>query len=178
MVGGNLQSIVISDIFPTEVVAKMPMTRAEAIAIPAVSKARNLLISTIAKFPLRAMDGQDRFLGTQPTFLYRSASNVTPYERMAWTVDDGIFYGCSLWEVTRGADDRGRASILDAEYVPYDWWRIEDGHIKIGDRILQDSEFLLFNFPFEGLLTIASNTLRGAHDLEAAWFGRARNPIP
>lgn len=176
----ELPPFVITDLLSDEVVKNLPMTRGQAISIPAVSKARNLLTATIAKFPLRALQG-DAILepSKQPTFLYRSDSTVTPYERMAWTVDDLIFRGVSLWLVRRGAaDTSGRRPILDAEWCPSDQWTITDGHILVDSQDVNDEDVILFNSPFEGLLNIANRTLRGAIDQEAAWVGRARNPVP
>lgn len=174
---GILQPLVLSDIFGTDI--DRPLTRGDAISIPAVSKARNLLVSTIAKWPLVAMKGDAELpADDQPTFLYRTNSTVSPHERMVWTIDCGIFHGVALWEVTRGEAKDGRRPILDAAYVPKSEWKIEDGQILLRDQPADADDVLLFNFPSEGLLNIAKRTLRGALDQEAAWVGRARNPIP
>lgn len=174
----ELPPFVITDLLEDEVVRNLPMSRAHAISIPAVSKARNLLVSTISKFPLRALQG-DQVLTSQPTFLYRSDSTVTPYERMAWTVDDLIFHGHSLWLVRRGAgDSSGRRPILDAEWCPQSLWTITNGHLLVDGVDVDDEDVILFNSPFEGLLNVGNRTLRGSIDTEASWVGRARNPIP
>lgn len=184
---GNMQSIVWSDILGAETLENLPLTRAEAISIPAVSKARNLIVATVSRWPLYALAGADR-VNPQPTFLYRTDGRQAPYTRMVWTLDDAIFYGCSLWVLERGSVTDGRRPILDAERIPFDWWRVAqvDGAWKIlvreggtGDeRPLQDYEACLFDFPFEGLLNIGRRTLRGARDQERAWVGRAKNPVP
>lgn len=178
----SLAPMVISDLLGHDI--RLPITRALAITVPAVSKARNLLVSTIAKFALVNKRGDEVL--TSPGFFYRTSSNVTPYERMAWTVDDAIFEGDCLWRVYRGVKPEGQkfGPILVADYVPRSLWGVRDGVIWIKDfidgpeRIAQDDEVLYFSFPFEGLLNIAGRTLRGALDQEAAWVGRSRNPIP
>ena len=173
----SLAPMVLADVLGTTL-ESLPLTRGEAMTIPAVAKARNLLVSTIAKFPLVALKGNEK-LQNQPSFLYRTDSNVSPYERMAWTVDSLIFHGVALWVVERGAADvDGRRNIIRAEYCPKDYWTIQDGQILIHNTPVDESQVILFNSPFEGLLTIGSRTLRGAIDQEAAWTGRARNPIP
>lgn len=173
----NLSSIVIAEGLGLNL-DNVPLARSGAIAIPAVSKARNLLVSAIAKLPLRAI-AADGSPVEQPSWLYRTDNNVTPYERMAWTVDDLIFYGYSLWLVERGANDgSGRRSILKAEYCPMSMWKITDGRVLVDDKEVSSEDVIFFNSPFEGLLNIGSRTLRGARDQEAAWVGRARNPIP
>jgi hypothetical protein len=170
---GSLNTIVWSDILTPEAMEALPLLRSEAISIPAVSRARNLLIATIGKFPLKALS-KDGEVDPQPSFLYRTDTAVTPLERIAWTVDDLIFHGYSLWEVTRGTNDQ----ILTANWVPKPLWKIDNGEMVIRGAIATEGEYLLFNSPFEGLLNIGARTLRGARDIEQAWTGRVRNPIP
>lgn len=173
----SLSPLVLGDVLGLDL-TDIPLTRGDAISIPAVSKARNLLVSTVAKFPLRAL-AQGQPVPNQPSFLYRTDNGVTPYERMAWTVDDLIFYGYSLWLVERGErTGDGRRPILKAEWCPIADWKITDGHILVNDEDVDDDQVILFNSPFEGLLNIANATMRGARDQEQAWIGRARNPIP
>jgi hypothetical protein len=170
---GSLHAIVFSDLIGKDVADALPMGRGDAIQIPAVSKARNLLVSTIAKLPLIALDATGP-LADQPTWLYRTDGLVSPQERMAWTVDDLIFYGMSVWATERGEGGQ----ILKAEWVPPKDWKITDGVLTINDQNVKDDEFILINAPFEGLLAVGNRTLKGARDTEAAWTGRMRNPIP
>lgn len=183
--GASLAPIVWSDILGADVVDALPMTRAEAITIPAASKGRNLLVSTIAKFPLVALNTAGPLEAKdQPSFLYRTDTAVTPYERMAWTVDDLYWEGYSMWRVRRGAKPAaGYAPILAAEWMPMSTWKITEGHVIFdvpgeAEYHPAEDEYLFFNSPFEGLLTVANRTLKGARDTENAWTGRARNPIP
>lgn len=174
-----LPAIVVDDL-TREALEDQPIGREVAITIPAVSKARNLLTSSIARFPLRALKA-GAVVANQPTFLYRTDNSVTPYERMAWTVDDLIFYGCSLWIVERGAAPAGSkfGPIKSAEWCPRRDWSVNpDGNVEVRQAVVSDDQYVLFNSPFEGLVNIASRTLKGARDQEAAWVGRARNPVP
>ncbi|MFC7766587.1 hypothetical protein [Leucobacter soli] len=99
---------------------------------------------------------------------------------MLWTVDDAIFYGVALWKVTRGqrSAEGARGPILDAEWVPFGTWWIEDGRIVIDGEPARKDDVILFNFPFEGLLGVGRTTLSGARAIEAAWVDRASNPVP
>jgi hypothetical protein len=186
---GNLSSVVWSDVLGDDIVDALPLTRAEAISLPAVSKARNLLCATVGKFPLVAArydreTGADTDTTRDHPWLYRTNGPVTPYSRMVWTVDDGIFYGCSLWLLERGEAQDGRRPIVNAAWCPFDWWTIEEGRFVVREngtgpaRKLERDEYLFFDFPFEGLLNVAGRTLRGAREQERAWVGRAKNPIP
>lgn len=201
----NWPQFVIDDILGEEA-KNLPLTRTDAIGIPAVSKARNLLVATIASKPLVALGpawrpiepgeeltisphlidarGMTQVLKEQPTWLYRTNNAVSPYERMAWTVDDLIFYGVSLWLLERGApagDDK-RRPILNAEWCPPSRWTIKDVDgdlgIYVDDVPIAEDGCMLINSPFEGLLHVGKRTLRGARDVEDSWVGRAKNPIP
>ncbi|GAB3118400.1 hypothetical protein GCM10027056_00260 [Glaciibacter psychrotolerans] len=174
----DIPAAIITDLFSDDAAAKLPLSREIAISVPAVSKARNLLVSTIAKFPLRALDTKG-LIQNQPPFLYRTNSAVTPYERMAWTVDDMVFYGVSLWLAKRGAkDSSGRGAILDAEWCPRHLWSIVGGQVIVDGEPMPEDAVILFNSPFEGLLQVGQRTVTGAVDQEAAWVGRAKNPVP
>lgn len=177
--GDPLPPIVVTDLLTDEQRAKLPLSRDEAMRVPAVSKARNLLVAAIAALPMVAMRG-DEVISDQPKFLYRTSGTVTLYERMAWTVDDLIFYGCSLWYVSRGTrTSDGRRPILDAEWIPQSEWTIEDdGTITVYGAAVTASEVIIFNHPFEGLLKIGRTTIRGAASLETAWTARADSPVP
>jgi hypothetical protein len=183
----QLPPLLLSDLYSDAELAKLPMTREDAMSVPAVARARNLLISTIAKFPLRALrhdeaTRSDVDITTEHPWLYRTNSAVSPYERLAWTVDDLIFYGCSVWLLDRGAPVDGRRPILNAEWLPASRWEIVtvDGEhrLEVDGMPIADDRFILINSPFEGLLNIGQETLRGGRYIEKAWVGRIRNPIP
>lgn len=169
---GELSPILLADMIGADIAENLPMSRGTAITIPAVSKARNLLVSTIAKFPLVALKGEAP-LPEQPSWLYRTNGSVSPLERMAWTIDDLIFYGLSLWATERGANGQ----ITEAAWVPPKEWKITDGHIQVNDKDVDDLDVILFNSPFEGLLNIGQRTLRGALDIELAWTARIKHPV-
>lgn len=185
---GGLTTIVWTEALGLDA-SQLPLTRAGAIGIPAVSKARNLLVATIAKFPLVALrrnaDGTDTDVTADHPFLFRTNDAVSPYERMVWTIDDAIMYGVSLWLTERGAAETGgRKPIVNAARCPRDWWKIEGGRILVNRegagtwQALQADDGILINFPFEGLLYVAQRTLRGALATERAWVGRAVSPLP
>lgn len=184
----TLPQFVLDDVLGDEL-ANVPMNRAQAMSIPAVAKARHLLCSTIASKPLRAIrvdevTGEETDVTSEHKWLYRTNTAVSPYARMAWTVDDLIFNGISLWLLNRGAASGRdeRRPILAAEWCPPSTWWFEqiDGELAVvvdGVPIAPES-YMLIDSPFEGLLTEAQRTLRGVRDVEEAWVGRARNPIP
>lgn len=171
-------AVVIAEALQLEL-SGLPMNRAQAIQIPAVSRARNLIAGAIAPLPLVALNGSGK-LSAQPTFLYRSSTLEDPYQRMLWTVDDLIFRGVSLWAVERGAKTNGaaHAPVLDAVRVPLDRWSIRNGRIEVDGKVVDSEEVILFNGPTNGILNDARDSLRAAQAVEAAFVSRARNPLP
>ncbi|QUC01107.1 phage portal protein [Cellulosimicrobium cellulans] len=168
---GNLTAnVLLADAFgiTTEIA-----TRQNAMSVPAVAKARNLITSTVAAAVWRAYKG-DAEVATQPPFLYRTSGQVTPVHRMIWTVDDLLFYGWSLWAVTRGA---GR-EILDAVRIPRARWDFDSmGRVLVDGELTQEGQVVLIPASNEGLLLTASETILGALTLEREWQKRIRNPI-
>ena len=168
---GQLSQVVWSDIFGVEA---NTISRKEAMTIPAVAKARQILVSTIAKYPLVALENADD-VTTSHAWLQATDGEVSPWHRMAWTIDDLIFFGWSLWGVERDADGQ----IIKADRCPIERWKIDpDGAIRIDDVVAEEGSVILIPAPFEGLLAVGSRTLKGGAKLEASWVGKATNPIP
>ncbi|WP_067200141.1 hypothetical protein [Microbacterium sp. XT11] len=173
---GELNKFVWSDIYGIEA-AKV--TRKEALSVPAVAASRHRIVQ-LADRPLRALNGADDVTTKHP-WLYRTDTAVTPWMRLAATLDDWIFYGESLWVLERGSQQEGMryAPILDALHVPFDRWEVSAaGEILIDKAPVPAESVLYFPGPFEGLLNVAPETIRAAKALERAWSSRVRNPTP
>lgn len=167
----QLSQIVWSDIFGSEAAL---ISRAEAMTIPAVAKARQILVSTIAKFPLRTYDNAGQVTPGHK-WLQATDGEVSPWHRMAWTIDDLIFSGWSLWGVERDAF----GEIIKADRCPIERWEIDpDGNVRIDGQPAEDGSCILIPGPFEGLLKVGSRSLKGGVKLENSWVGKATNPIP
>lgn len=168
---GQLEQVVWADILGTDAVI---VSRAVAMKVPAVAKARQVLVSAICHSPLVALDATGP-VASQPAWLQRTDGAISPWHRMAWTVDDILFAGWSLWAVARDASD----AITEAGRVPPEWWNFNaDGNVEINGVEADPDTVLLIPGPFEGLLETADRTIQAARNIETAWAGRVRNPIP
>lgn len=172
----HLHKIVVDDIFGLDTAT---VTRAEAMSVPAIAKARHAVCVALARQPLKAYrDGEP--LEEQPTWLNRTSDPAapSPFHRMLWTLDDLFFFGWCLWAVKRGAEGQ----ILDALRVPIDQWTFDsEGKVIIDSlpgKYPADDEVVLIPGIGEGLLAEAPRTVRGARALEDAWQARVRNPVP
>lgn len=168
--GSPATSVVWSDIFGHD--APVP-NRAEAMQIPAIAKARALIIGTLARQPLAKFQGETR-VDAEP-WMYRTNGAVPPQTRMAWTLDDLIFYGQSLWGVERGA----RGEVLDAWRIPIEEWEVTpDLEVRVQGQQATADQVIFFSGPQDGLLEMAKNGIRAAKDMEGAWAQRVRSPLP
>lgn len=173
---GELDKFVWADILGLE---SVPVSRKEAMSVPAVAAARHRIVQ-LADRPLRALRGTEDVTDKSP-WMHRTDVRDTPWMRMACTLDDWIFYGRSLWLVARGAHQEGMryAPMQDAVHVPFSRWGInDDGGVTVDDVPMPEGSYLLFEGPFDGLLNVASETIRAAKSLERAWASRVRNPTP
>ena len=170
---GTLTQVVWRDILGTEA---LPVTRAEAMSIPALARARHILVTDAARCPLEVYDGKTKAtVPHQSSWLQRTNLPTSPQHRMVWTVDDLVFYGWSLWIVQR--DDHG--AIADAARCPIEWWKFADGGgVQIGEDKVDPEAVVLIPGFHEGVINSHPRTVRGARELETQWAERAANPIP
>lgn len=183
---GPLSPVVLADLVSLyeTVAADLPLSRELAMSIPGVYRARAILLSLIPDKPLQAWRGDVAVPPAESPFLYRTPGILGPWQRMARTVDDLIFYPYSLWLTQRGDAVEGRRPILNAVHCPYESWRInEAGLIELENadlawEVADEDDVILIPGPSEGLLAYASRTLRGAAALESTWVTRAGNPSP
>lgn len=165
----HLETIVWSDIFGTK---HKPLTRAEAMTVPAVVRARRLIAAAIARMPIHVWD-EDR--DVTPAWLTRTDTGVHPWHRMLWTIDDLIFYGWSLWQLDRDDTD----AVLTADRLaPHRWQITADGDILVDDRPVGAHEICAIPGPDEGLLTTGRTAVRHAAKLINAADRAADTPSP
>lgn len=168
---GRLSKIALADIFGLE---HLPVTRAEAMAIPAIARARHILTSDAARCPLEVLEGTNALPG-EGLWLQSTKLTTSPQHRAVWTTDDLIHYGWSLWVVERDAD----GVIQDGARCPIEWWRFGvDGGILINDAPAEADAVILIPGFHEGIINSAQHTIRGSRLLEETWQDRAANPIP
>lgn len=175
----HLASVVWSDIFGADV--PTPLSRAEAMRVPAVARARHIICGTVARIDLRGYRGEAELPpADQPAWIAQTGTPVSPFHRMLWTVDDQLFYGWSLWRRENSAAD---GFPLRMNRVPIESWRLTSAgvvELNYGDPVgwqpARASEVVLLPGPHEGLLTFGVDAIRHAADLQAAAGRAAHNP--
>jgi hypothetical protein len=187
----QLEGVVWSDILgvPLE---DMPVSRAAAMSVPAIARARHLTAGTIAKMPLEALRGA-ALVDPQPYWCQGSDGQLgdltademrrygvmpqSTWWRHLWTVDDHLFYGICVWLITRTDPQDGRPT--RALRIPWAAWSTDD-HGQITDidgQVIPASRLIVIPGPHEGILNFAQRTIRGAIDLERTAADVARRPF-
>lgn len=169
----SIQTLVFSEFFAGE---WAELTREAALMIAPLKRGRDLLVSMIAGMQLQEWEGDNE---TTPAWLLNGSSGISPWHRMAATIDDLIFYDWSLWAVQReGGPD---SQIIDAIRVPYEDWKIDNSTGAVYVHGSQVSAHEVIVFPGNGsggVLAAGAQTIKGYKALERSWIGRAQNPIP
>jgi hypothetical protein len=174
---GGLAKVIASDVFGLD---EPPIsTRAAAMRIPAIARARNLIVSSIARIPLEVADGPTgEALTDQPTWVYRTDDGTSPQHRLAWTVDDLMFHGWSLWD-KRQRDARNFP--LTFPRVNHDRWRIDPdtNRVLIDEQPITDPrDVCLISGFHEGILSFGRDTLTDARNLYDIVRERLESPMP
>lgn len=179
----TLTNVVLSDIFGAlDVDPDSPVTRAEAMTVPALIRARGILM-VIASQPLVAYRGTER-LQRQPAWLSRTDTSVSPQARIVATMDDLIFYGEALWFVARNG-----SQITDAVRIPFEKWRVSTDPTRVGELeinispdvwapVTDPKSVIHFRSFQEGLCTIGAQSIRAARDIQRSVAARAKSPVP
>lgn len=163
-------NVLIADVFGKSAI----LTRAQAITVPAVAKARHLICSALSRQPLVQYRGAEA-TASQPSWLYRTNGDTPPQMRTMYLLDDLFFYGFALLLVQRGTEGQ----VLDAVRVPPARWEFDEvGRIKVDGEYPDRDRVVLITGPFEGMLTAGYNTIMGALDIETQWQNRIKNPVP
>lgn len=181
----TLQRLVFEDIFGTDV---PPVgTRAAAMRIPPIARGRNLLVSTICRMPLvRLTAGQTlpaaddqagiaALAANQPAWLTRGDTRAALPFTLAWTIDDLVFYGWSLWWRNNAADNFPG----DVHRVNQEDWRLnDDNRIEVHGQVVDDRNVILIPGLHEGILSSGRDAIRDASTIYRIVRDRLANPVP
>lgn len=171
--GSNLSRVVLADLAGIRL---EDVDRADCMAVPAVARGRGLIVGHLSRLPLKLWDAATDTEQPTPRWLTSTNTLQSPRARLAWTLDDLIFTGLSLWVVERNDDQ-----ITDAVRVPRTEWSTDPdtlGVIVRGVPVTDPSTVVLFEGLQEGLCVMASREIRGMLDMSQAWRKRVESPIP
>lgn len=163
------------------------VSRTDAMSVPAVARARNIIAGTIGTLPLDAYDKATGAYIDGKTFLEQPDLGCAYVVTMSYTAEDLLFQGVAYWQILATWPEDGRvknARRVDPSRVTYQTdaqtGLIIDGFYLDGNPLPQAGvgSLIMFNGIDEGLLARAGRTIRTAIDLEKASQRMANEPAP
>lgn len=168
---GELERILFEDVYGLD--GPPILNRTAAMRLPVVARARRMICSSISRMPLVLMNG-DTPVAEQPEWLTASGGGQSPQLRIAWTVDDLLFYDWSCWQRVNTPD-----GIESVQRVPYGQWVVTgDNHIKINGTQVPDNQVILIGGFGNGILENGVDVLADTRDLYSTVRTRLKTPIP
>ena len=162
------------------------VTRQQAMTVPAVARARNIIAGTIASLPmctyLEATEGE---LPNRPV-IKQPDNSTTRSNMMSWTIYDLMFYGVAYWQILATSMEDGRvtqARRIDPTRVSMrtdqttqviQAWTVDGREVPFKGV----SSLIVFWGTDEGILNRAGRTIRTAIELEQAALRMAQEPVP
>lgn len=156
----------------------LPVTRRQAIALPAVARGRDLICISVARLALWGMDGNGR-LAVQPRILQRPEIGRSRFMTYVWTVDDMLFHGFGTWLVVQRYAEDGRP--ITARYVPRSKVETDPDTgeiVKCFGQTVGPFDVIRFDAPHEGILTRAAASIRAARLIHDTYGRAAGTPNP
>ena len=163
-------------------------TRAEAMEVPAVARARSIICGTAASLPLKSYN---KITGAQidgRTILTQPDPALPTAVTMSSTFDDLLFHDVAYWQVLAVSPEDGRpvhARRIDPIRVTYNTEGLSgiviDGFWVDGYQVPMsgvNSLIVFYGLGTGGILTRAGRTIKTALDLEKAVSRMAEEPNP
>jgi hypothetical protein len=172
-----LETITLANILGDVDPSTFPLERPEAMAIPAVSRARGIVCSALGRLDLNVYTSGNVVDVDSPAakFISQPDPNQSRYIQLLWSVDDMIFHGVSWWLTTAryAEDNRPRAA---TRILPGGVQLQDGGKATVYGKPVDPADLIRIDGPHEGILYFASRSLRIAASLEASAARFAANP--
>ena len=159
------------------------ISRKDAMSVPSVARARNLICGTIAAIPLEYYKTSTGEEIAAPRWVKQLAKNQPSFVTLTWIIDSLLFYGVSYLRVTeRYAEDLRPSAFewiantrvtftTDLEGIMVTQYYVDASPISMNDIVtIQGFD--------EGVLERGSRTIQSAIDVERAAAQNSANPQP
>lgn len=176
----SLNRIVLEDLYPDAdpdtLDELLPLDRRTAMNVPAIAKARHMIVTAIAGLPLLQVGSDGTIVPEAEAPLTIPDPGRPRAVTLAWTVDAMFHYGRAWWVVLdRLPDGRPRYARWVAEHqVTVD----RDGHgVELDGKPIDPADLIRFDAIHGGILHDGGLTIRRARRTEAAAARAADNPV-
>lgn len=166
-------STTLQDLYTSEL-TEIRISRKEALSVPAVMRARNLITGTLGTLPLHLHDADHRQVPS--SLLDQPETDLARSVTMTMTFEDLLFEGIAWWRVRRFAWNGYPG---DVERVHPSRVNVRpDGSVWIDGSRVADTELIRFDSPNPSLLINSSRAIRTCLKLDAAASRYAAEPMP
>ena len=159
------------------------VSRRDAMSVPSVARARNLICGTVASIPLEYYKTSTGEVIAPPRWIKQLSKNQPSFVTLTWCVDSLLFYGVAYLLVTERYAEDGRPAqfewvansrvtfTTDLEGIMVTQYYIDAKAIDMNDIVtIQGFD--------EGVLERGSRTIQAAIDIEKASALNSANPQP
>jgi HK97 family phage portal protein len=159
------------------------VSRHDAMTVPSVARARNLICGTVASIPLEYYKTSTGEVIAPPRWIKQLSKNQPSFITLSWIVDSLVFYGVSFLLITeRYAEDGRPASFewvansrvtftTDLEGIMVTQYYVDMSPVAMNDIVtIQGFD--------EGVLDRAGRTIQAAIDVDRAAALNSANPQP
>jgi HK97 family phage portal protein len=159
------------------------VSRRDAMSVPSVARARNLICGTVASIPLEYYKKSTGEVIASPRWINQLSKNQPSFITLSWIVDSLMFYGVSYLLVTERYAEDGRPAAFewiansrvtfttDLEGIMVTQYYVDLNAISMNDIVtIQGFD--------EGILERGSRTIQSAIDVERAAAVNSANPQP
>jgi len=159
------------------------VSRRDAMSVPSVARARNLICGTVASIPLEYYKKSTGENIAAPRWINQLSKNQPSFITLSWIIDSLMFYGVSYLLVTERYSEDGRPAAFewiansrvtfttDLEGIMVTQYYVDLNAVSMNDIVtIQGFD--------EGILERGSRTIQSAIDVERAAAVNSANPQP
>jgi HK97 family phage portal protein len=159
------------------------VSRKDAMSVPSVARARNLICGTVASIPLEYYKKSTGEVIAPPRWINQLSKNQPSFVTLTWVVDSLLFYGVSYLLITERYAEDGRPSAF--EWVANtrvtfttDLYGIHVTQYYVDASPVDMNDIVTIQGFDEGVLDRGGRTIQGAIDIERAAAQNSANPQP
>lgn len=159
------------------------VTRAQAMSVPAVKRARDLIAGTLAGLPVFTLDADNR-RGARPLFDQPEQDRARSIT-MANTFEDLLFEGLAFWRITAFDWTGYPQSVVRLDPRTVDvrensrvYVRRDGSQQGVADEHIPDDQLIVFRSPHDGILRAGARAIRTCLALDATAAQYAETPQP
>ena len=159
------------------------VSRKDAMSIPSVARARNLICGTVASIPLEYYKTSTGEVIAPPRWIKQLSKSQPSFVTLTWIVDSLLFYGVSYLLVTERYAEDGRPASF--EWVANtrvtfttDLYGISITQYYIDASPVDMNDIVTIQGFDEGVLERAGRTIQAAIDVDRAAAQNSSNPQP